>query len=188
MELTNLSLIKPMFMRSLSNPEALKFFINYLIGIMGLIFWIVICILVVHFIYSLIYSIKKSSKKEQEKEQNLNKSIFKETLLQKIKSNLRNYRYFFIWFLMLFLSRLIISIVYWLIDSWETISCNFSPEENYLLWVWAIYSLYIFIIASIFIMFCFGNKFVRNLWIFILIICFWFILMGKFISLRCIWM
>ena len=188
--LADLSLIKPMLIRSLSNPEAIKLFINYIIlgKILATTIWIVIFILTVHYIYSLIYCLIKNRKNEKMNEkQDRNPSYFKELLLEKVKNNLYDYRYFFLWLLLLVLSWLFISLLFRLMDTWW-ISCQFSPEENYLLWLRAIYSLAIFIIASMLIMFCFGNKFVRNTWIFTFIICIIFILMWKFISLWCIWM
>lgn len=189
MELIDLSLIKPMLMRSLENPEAIKEFMNILLWkFIGSAIVIVMLTLVIHYIYSLIYSSIKSHKKEKEKEKkDSNPSDFKELLWKKVKSNLYKYRYFFIWLLLLTLSWLFISLFFRLVDTWW-MSCKFSPEENHLLWLRATYSLCIFIIASMFIMFCFGNKFVRNIWIFIFILWILFILMWKFISLWCAWM
>jgi hypothetical protein len=39
-----------------------------------------------------------------------------------------------------------------------------------------------------FIIFCFGNKFIRNVWILIYIFWILFIAMGKLISISCVWM
>ena len=188
MMLADLSLIKPMLMRSLSNPEAIKEFMNILLGkFIGFAIVTIILIIVFHYIYSLIYSSIKTHKNGKEKkEKDSISSDFKELLCKKVKNNIYKYRYFFIWLLLLSLSWLFVSLFFRLLDTWW-VSCKFSPEENYLLWLRATYSLCIFMIASMFIMFCFGNKFVLNIWIFVFILCIFFILMWKFISLWCIW-
>ena len=193
MELVDLSLIKPMLMRSLENPEAIKLFINEIL--LGKIFGMAICtillILIIHYVYSLIYSLIKNRRNEGKSTKKTNNTpnylSFNKIFYEKIKNNLWKYSHFFIWALILFLSWLIICILFRLLYIWWT-ACKFSPEENLVLWMRPYYSLLIFTIASMIIMFCFGHKFVRNLWIFIFILWIFFILMWRFISLWCIWL
>jgi hypothetical protein len=96
--LADLSLIKPMLMRSLSNPEAIKEFMNILLGkFIGFAIVTIILIIVFHYIYSLIYSSIKTHKNGKEKrEKDSISSDFKELLCKKVKNNIYKYRYFFI--------------------------------------------------------------------------------------------
>lgn len=191
MELVDLSLIKPMLVRSLEDPEAIRLFTYGLWKIFGIAICFILLILVIHYFYSLICILIKNRKFGQKNvkitKNTTNHSSFNKIFCEKIKYNLWKYRHFFVWLLLYFFSRLIISLVIWLLNIWWP-TCNFSMEENYVLSMRPRYSLLIFSIASMLIMFCFGNKFIRNLWIFVFILWVFFILMWRFISLWCVWM
>ena len=191
MELIDLSPIKPMLMRALENPEAIKLFINYhlwLLSSLGLI------LLQVFILYSLLYTAHLIWKNKvwQNKNKKERKEIIKKVFLEyldKIKKPLRKLRYLIIWGILITCARLIVSSIFYIYNIWLTwYNCSFSQEENILLGYWAFLSLIIFLIAPVFIMFCFWNKFIRNIWILIYIFWILFIAMWKFISISCVWM
>lgn len=94
MELVDLSLIKPMLMRSLENPEAIKVFINEVVfmEIFGIAIGIIIVTLVIHYIYSLVYSLIKSRKNDKKDTNTINNTpnpfSFNNIFCEKIKNNL----------------------------------------------------------------------------------------------------
>lgn len=191
MELIDLSPIKPMLMRSLENPKAIQVFMNYHLWLLWsfelLLLWIFIIWSLLYIAYLLWKSKvwKNKSKKERKK-------IIKKTFLEywhKVKKPLRKLRYLIIWGILISFSWLLVSLIfYFYTKGWDVYNCSFSPEENMVLGYWSFLSLIIFLIAPAFIMFCFGNKFIRNIWILIYIFWIWFISMWRFISIGCVWM
>ena len=195
MELVDLSLIKPMLMRSLENPEAIRAFINNTIfwWFMGTPVAIIMTTIIISFLYKTIRDTIKGWNDENKKEKEEAKSpSFWKICFSNLKYYLQKYRYFFIWWILLALCRMIVSLIYRSISSrmpWVNIPMDrFTPEEMVVLNNRAIYALIFFIIAPIFIMFSFGNKFVRNIWIFIYILWISFILLWAFIQLGYMWM
>ena len=186
MDLIDLSPIKPMLMRSLENPEAIKAFINYHLWLLGSfelrVFWIFI-------IWSLLYLayLLWKNKRENSKKEIIKKSVFE--YLKKVKKPLRKLRYLIIWGILISCAWLFVSLIF-NFYAWASgvYNCSFSPEESLILGYWSFLSLIIFLIAPVFIMFCFGNKFIRNIWILIYIFWIWFIAMWRFISIGCAWM
>ena len=65
---------------------------------------------------------------------------------------------------------------------WDIIRETLPLQEGWVLWVWAIYSLLIFIIAWYFIWLSFWNKMLRNIWILIYALWILFILFGHFLD------
>jgi len=186
MELIDLTPIKPMLMRGLSNPEAIKLFINYNLSLLGS-FWLLV--LRTFIVLSLLYFayLLWKNKGEKSKKEIIKKSVFE--YLKKVKKPLRKLRYLIIWGILISLSRLLVSRMFYIYNLGLTwYNCTFSAEENKVLEIWALLSLIIFLIAPLFIMFCFGNKFIRNIWILIYIFWVWFIAMWKLISISCVWM
>ena len=191
MELIELSLIKPMLLRSLENPEAIKNFIN------GVIFWwfigIPICIITTIIILSIIFkTFRDVTKWWDTKEENKAKPGFWKSLFNNIKFYIKKYQDFFIWLLLLSLSRMLVSFVFRCISSWMTTWIdlhinNFSDEELRLLGARSLYTLFFFVIAPIFIMFSLWNKFVRNIWIFIYILWIFFVPLWRFLQLWYSW-
>ena len=186
MELIDYSPIKPMLMRSLENPEAIKVFINYHLWILasfGLkLLWIFI-------IWSLLYLayLLWENKGEKSKKEIIKKSVFE--YFKKVKKPLRRLRYLIIWTILMACAWLLVSSIFYIYTRASGVyNCSFSPEENLILGYWAFLSLIIFLIAPVFIMFCFGNKFIRNIWILIYIFWIWFIAMWRFMSIGCVWM
>lgn len=92
MELVDLSLIKPMLMRSLENPEAIKTFTYGLRKIFGMAICFILLILVIHYFYSLIYVLIKNRKFGQKNvkitKYTTNHSSFNKIFCEKIKDSL----------------------------------------------------------------------------------------------------
>ena len=181
-----------MLMRALANPEAIKIFINYNLWFLGSLELQLLSIFIICSISYISYLLLKS-KVWENKNKKERKKIIKDTFLEywhKVKKPLRKLRYLIIWWILLSLARLFVSLIFYIYNlgglNWY--NCIFSPEEDAVLWYWAFLSLIIFLIAPVFIMFCFGNKFIRNIWILIYIFGIFFIAMWKFISIGCAWM
>ena len=191
MELLDLSLIKPMLIRSLENPEAIKNFIN------GVIFWwfigIPICIITTIIILSIIFkTFRDVTKWWDTKEENKTKPGFWKSLFNNIKFYIKKYQDFFVWLILLSLSRMFVSLVFRCINSWRTTWIDlhmnsFSDEELRLLGARNLYTLLFFVIAPIFIMFSLWNKFIRNIWIFIYMLWILFVPLWRFLQLWYTW-
>jgi hypothetical protein len=191
MELIDLSLIKPMLIRSLENPEAIKNFIN------GVIFWwfigIPICIITTIIILSIIFkTFRDVTKWWDTKEENKRKPGFWKSLFNNIKFYIKKYQDFFVWLILLSLSRMFVSLVFRCISSWMTTWIDlhmnsFSDEELRLLGARSLYTLLFFVIAPIFIMFSLWNKFIRNIWIFIYMLWILFVPLWRFLQLWYTW-
>lgn len=191
MELIDLSPIKPMLMRALANPEAIKVFINYHLWLFGSFVLRFLNVFIICSLWYIAYLLLKSKiwKNKNKKER---KKIIKKTFLEywhKVKKPLRALRYLIIWGILISCAWLFVSLIFYIYTQESAVyNCPFSPEENLILWYWAFLSLIIFLIAPVFIMFCFGNKFIRNIWILLYIFWIWFISMWRFISIGCAWM
>lgn len=125
--------------------------------------FIVIALLIawlIQYMYIIIKNHRKLAKNEI-------KGCFSE-LRWKYKKILYNFRYVFIWAILLCCSRLFVSLIFRIIPlpPRSYIDYQWAPEEQpRFLWTLSIQVLLLFIIASYFIWFSFGNKFVRNIWI-----------------------
>lgn len=196
-----------MFIRSIENPEAIKTFMNWLLRIYtqitNTILWIILIICLISYIIFLIANTESSKEittnlkdfKQYFKQWHRNIktrftwkkviNIFKKWFL-KAKPYLRKCRHLVIWYILLLLARTSVSIAFWFI--WQNFP-SFWTEcvewEAYMLWLRAAYSLIFFLIAPIFITYCFWNKFVRNIGIFIYILWIIFILLWLFLQLWC---
>jgi hypothetical protein len=196
MESIDLSLIKPMLMRSLENPEAIKVFVNNIIlwWFMGTPIVIIMTTIIVSFLYKTIHDTIKwwNDKNKEDKKEVKSSTKFWKICFNNLKYYLQKYRYFFIWWILLALCRMIVSLLYRCISlqmTWVNIPMDkFTSKEIMVLNHRIAYVLLFFIIAPIFIMVSFGNKFVRNIWIFIYILWILFILLWDFIQLGYMWM
>ena len=186
MELIDLSPIKQMLIRSLENPEAIKLFINYNLWLLSSVWLLVFQTFIVLSLLYFAYLLWKN-KGEGSKKAIVKKSFFE--YLKKIKKPLRKLRYLIIWAILIVCAWLLVSSIFYIYNLGFTwYKCTFSPEEDRIFGYWAFLSLIIFMIAPLFIMFCFGNKFIRNIWILIYIFWVWFIAMWKLISIGCVLM
>ena len=183
--------VKSMFLRSLWNPNALIYTWNCLFGAYILLFTVIILSVIWRFLIRFIYkTIKTIQKNKNNKEILLKKGDLKGIFLEE-KSILSVLRYPIIWIILVWISWLQISLLFYFFNvyyekNWGVIRENLSVQESFVLWMWSRYSLLIFIIAWWFIWLSFWNKMVRNIWIFIyvmwiLFILFWFFLDSWFI-------
>lgn len=189
MESIDLSLIKPMLMRSLENTEAVKYFINYNLWLLVGPGLLLLHIFIICSLWYIAYLLRKHKVWENKNKQE-RKKIIKDIFLDywhKVKKPLRELRYLIIWGILIALARWFVSFIFYIYNlgglNWY--NCTFSPEENQILGSRSFLSLIIFLIAPLFIMFSFGNKFMRNIWILIYIFWICFIAMWKFISIYC---
>lgn len=195
-------------MRSFENPEVIKTFMNWVLkiytSIMNPIIVLIIAVIVVSYIISLVvnteskltgkvniknlkehFKVWKKDIKERFTEIKVVK-ISKNRFL-KIKPYLRKCRYLIIWYVLLRCAWIFVSLALRLINtkirSQPWTQC--LEWENQLLWLRSLYSLLFFLIAPMFITFCFWNKFVRNIGVLIYILWIMFILLWVFLNLWC---
>ena len=195
-------------MRSWENPEVIKIFMNWVLkiytSIMNPIIALIIAVIVVSYIISLVvnteskltgkfniknlkehFKVWKKDIKGRFTEVNVVK-ISKNRFL-KIKPYLRKCRYLIIWYVLLRCAWnfvvLALRVINTKIRQQPWTQC--LEWENQLLWLRSIYSLLFFLIAPIFITFCFWNKFVRNIGVLIYILWIIFILLWVFLNLWC---
>ena len=160
MELIDLSPIKPMLMRALANPEAIKVFINYNLWFLGSLELQLLSIFIICSMSYISYLILKSKvwkNKSKEERKKIIKDIFLE-YWHKVKKTLRKLRYLIIWGILISCSWLLVSMMFYIYRWTRWYNCSFSPEENQILGYWSFLSLIIFLVAPLFIMFCFGSK------------------------------
>ena len=176
-------------MRSLENTEAVKYFINYNLWLLvgpGLLLLHIFIICSLWYIANLLRKHKVWENKNKQERKKIIKDIFLD-YWHKVKKPLRELRYLIIWGILIALARWFVSFIFYIYNlgglNWY--NCTFSPEENQILGSRSFLSLIIFLIAPLFIMFSFGNKFMRNIWILIYIFWICFIAMWKFISIYC---
>ena len=194
-------------MRSFENPEVIKTFMNWMlwtyIRITSTVFWLILMVCLVSFIICLVIN-TKSTKKITAKLNNFRlyfKQLYgsikarftKEKVVEiskirffKVKPYLRNCRYLLIWCLLTELSWALVRLMFWFIDKANIVLpwwC--SDAEGMLLWKGSLYAFLFFVIAPMFITYCFGNKFVRNIWIFIYILWICLLFLRRFLALWC---
>lgn len=197
-------------MRSFENPEVIKTFMNWVLkiytSIMNPIIALIIAIVVVSYIISLVvntkskltgkFNIKNLKEHFKARKKDIKERFTEEKVVEisknrflKIKPYLWKCRYLIVWYILLGLAWYFVSLAFWYINSkiWleqPWIQC--FEWENKLLWVRSLYSLLFFLIAPMFITFCFWNKFVRNIGVLIYILWIIFILLWAFLNLWCL--
>lgn len=200
-------LIKEMFMRSFENVEVLRQFINWLLWIyneiMIAIFNLILILCVVSYIVFLVVStdsntkVKASLSNFKQHFRQWHESIKIRFTREKVieisknrflctKSYLWKCRHLLIWYVLVWSSRFFVTLGYWLIGRLNIqLPWWCSDAEKRLLWLGSLYTLILFIIASMVITFCFWNKFVRNIWIFIYILGICVLFVRWFLALWC---
>lgn len=176
-----------MFIRSLWNPNAFTYTINWLLKtytyLICMILTIVILLFIVKYIFKLIRKIKENKKN---KEKLLKKQDMKE-IFSKEKWIFRVLKYPLIWSVLVRTCWLQVSIVTRLFNAYyetETniIRENLPAQEERVLSKWPTYSVLIFILAWCFIWLSFWNKMLRNIWILIYALWILFILFVVFLN------
>ena len=199
-------LIKEMFMRSFENTEVIQNFVNWLlsiyVSIVTPIIILLLAILVMSYIISLLintesklhgkFNIKNLKQHLKRWKQDVKERFTKDKVVEisknrfsKIKPYAWKCRYFVIGYVLLGLAWYFVSLEFWAINSKFKVTTQCVEWESHLLWLWSLYSLLFFLIAPIFITFCFWNKFIRNIWILIYILWILFIPLGMFLQLWC---
>lgn len=195
-------------MRSFENPEVIKTFMNWVLkiytSIMNPIIALIIAIVVISYIISLVvntkskltgkFNIKNLKEHFKARKKDIKERFTEEKVVEisknrflKIKPYLRKCRYLIIWYILLRLAWYFVVLAFWYtnskicLESWT--QC--LEWENQLLWLRSLYSLLFFLIAPMFITFCFWNKFVRNIGVLIYILWIIFILLWVFLNLWC---
>ena len=195
-------------MRSFENPEIIKTFMNWVLkiytSIMNPIIALIIAIVVISYIISLVvntkskltgkFNIKNLKEHFKARKKDIKERFTEEKVVEisknrflKIKPYLRKCRYLIIWYILLRLAWYFVVLAFWYtnskicLESWT--QC--LEWENQLLWLRSLYSLLFFLIAPMFITFCFWNKFVRNIGVLIYILWIIFILLWAFLNLWC---
>lgn len=152
MELIDLSPIKPMLMKSLENPEAIKVFINYHLWLLGSFGLLLLHIFIICSLWYIAYLLRKDRVRENKNKQE-RRTIIKNAFLEylrKVKRPLRKLRYLIIWFVLIFCAWLFVSMIFYIYRWSRWYNCSFSPEENQILGYWSFLSLIIFLIAPLF--------------------------------------
>ena len=180
-----------MFLRSLWNPNALKYMLNNLLyvytDIILTILSIVIIIFLAKFVYKLIKKTLENKKNKKNKKESLTKKNLKEIFLKE-KSIFRILKFPIIWSILIRTWWAQISVLFHLFSryydeiQWDIIRETLPLQESWVLWMWATYSLWFFIIAWYFIWLSFGNKMIRNIWILIYILWILFYLFVYFLD------
>ena len=195
-------------MRSFENPEVIKTFMNWVLkiytSIMNPIIALIIAIVVISYIISLVvntkskltgkFNIKNIKEHFKARKKDIKERFTEEKVVEisknrflKIKPYLRKCRYLIIWYILLRLAWYFVVLAFLYtnskicLESWT--QC--LEWENQLLWLRSLYSLLFFLIAPMFITFCFWNKFVRNIGVLIYILWIIFILLWVFLNLWC---
>ena len=162
------TILRDMIINAWKNLDWVREFIKCLISTYNTIFFDIIIIFT---IIRLIWFIYKHIKRNWFKVTKLAiKNTFNEQR-QKYKKILRKLRYLLIWFILIESSRLFVSLIFYFISKPTNINYETGPEARpRFLWTLAFQALLFFTVAPYFIWFSFGNKFVRNIWIFVYII------------------
>lgn len=194
-------------MRSFENPEVIKTFMNWVIWIYikitNTIFWLILLACLISFIICLVINTESTKKITaklsnfklhfKQRHENVKARFTKEKVFEISKKRflttkpyLRKCRYLVIGYALLWLARILVSLFFWLINQSDiSLPQWFSEAEGELLWKWSLYAIVFFIIAPMFITYCFGNKFVRNIWIFIYILWICLLFLWWFLALWC---
>lgn len=181
----DLSLIPNMLMDVFKNPDSLHVFwtvlTNMFYRIVFNLLWLFVIIAILYYIY-LYYKEYWFKKPDREK------LVFVLKIwLERVKKPFYGLRYFFIWIATMFLSWPFVSRVFYFVWTAYPDGVNIwhlPEQEAYLIGYRAFLSLIIFMLPPYFITFSFGNKFVRNIWIFIYILGIAFILLGGLLNLK----
>ena len=194
-------------MRSFENPEVIKTFINWVIWIYvdvtNTILFLILIISLISFIICLVLNTESTKKITaklcnfklhfKQRYESVKTRFTKEKVIEISKKRflmakpyLRKCRYLVIGYALLWLARVFVRLFFWLINQ-SNISLPqwFSDVESELLWKWGLYAIIFFIIAPIFITYCFWNKFVRNIWILIYILWICLLFLWWFLALWC---
>ena len=147
-----------------------------------MILTIVILIFLGKFIYQ--FS-KKILKNKKNKENLLTKKNIKE-FFNKEKGIFKVLKYPLIWSILILTSWMQVSVLFWLFNHYNS-SLEIAKEprpfqEWWVLWLWATYTLWIFIVAWCFIWLSFGNKMLRNIWILFYVLWIFFIIFMLFLD------
>lgn len=179
--------IKSMFIRSIWNPNALKYTINGLLDAYKLLIIMIFSYVIVYFLIKFIYKFIKKIKEIKRNRENLQiKQEMKEIYSQE-KSIFKILKYPIIWSILVWTCWAQVSFTFRFFYSYyerqtDIIRENLPVQENWVLWMWSLYSLWIFIIAGCFIWLSFWNKTLRNIWILMYALWVLFILFGHFLN------
>lgn len=182
-------MITTLFMRSWENPNNLNLFIDVISSSYWYaFFWTLGIIFLIgagYYAYLIIKKVWTSTKKKK-----LTSNDLKSTAQERLpfaKKSIWNCRYLAIGAWLQLLSRKLVELLFQLIEQsggfLHTNKEAFSQGELMLLGNRSFYSLIFFIIAPMFITFCFRNKFVRNIWILIYILGIAFFFLGYFLNM-----
>ena len=179
--------IKSMFIRSIWNPNALKYTINDLIDayksiIIMIFLWVIICF-IVKYIFKIIKTVKEHNN-------NNDKLLQKQDLKEVFSKEKRIFiilKYPIIWGILISTCWTQVSLLFRLFSKYyetqtDIIRGVLPAQESWILWMWSTYSLWIFIIAWCFIWLSFWNKMLRNVWILIYALWIIFILFAHFLN------
>lgn len=179
--------IKSMFIRSIWNPNALKYTINGLIDayksiIIMIFLWVIICF-IVKYIFKIIKTVKEHNN-------NNDKLLQKQDLKEVFSKEKRIFiilKYPIIWGILISTCWTQVSLLFRLFSKYyetqtDIIRGVLPAQESWILWMWPTYSLWIFIIAWCFIWLSFWNKMLRNVWILIYALWIIFILFAHFLN------
>lgn len=193
-------------MRSFENPEVLPLFVNWIlkiyVSIMNPVIYFILCSCIISYIICFLINTEsklngkfniKNLKQHFVQWRKDVKARFTEGKVVEISKNwffkakpyLWKCRYLIIGYILLMLAWFFVSLEFWGINSKFKVTTQCVEWESQLLWLWSLYSLLFFLIAPMFITFCFWNKFVRNIWILIYILWILFIPLGMFLQLWC---
>ena len=114
MELIDLSLIKPMLMRSLENPEAIKLFINYNLWFLGSLELLLLNVFIICSLWYIAYLLRKSKvweNKDKKERKRIIKDVFIE-YLHKAKKPLRKMRHLIIWGILIACAWIFVSMIF----------------------------------------------------------------------------
>jgi len=193
-------------MRSWENPEVVTTFVNWILkiytSIMNPIIALIIAVIVVSYIVSLVvnteskltgkFNIKNLKEHFKTRKKDIKERFTEEKVVEisknrllKIKPYLRKCRYLIVWYILLRLAWFFIRLAFWQINLEIRLWTQCLGWESQILWRRALYSLLFFLVAPMFVTFCFWNKFVRNIGVLIYILWITFMLLWAFLNLWC---
>lgn len=179
--------IKSMLLRSISNPNAIKYTANNLLDVYKYIITMIFSWVIIRFLIKFIYKLIKNIKERKVKKEELSiKQAIKESFWTE-KITFKTLKYPIIWSILVWTSWIQASGVFFIFSHYyetqpDIIRETLPAQENYLLWMSATYVLFIFIIAGGFIWLSFWNKMLRNIWIIIYALWVLFILFANFLN------
>lgn len=177
------------FIQTLQNPEKVKVFIQILNWAFYDLFWSVFWFILIVWVILFIYQVYKKTKSGQKKQQVNSLEIIKIAgeMVQKSKQLGKSILYLFIGGVLQFFNWKLVSLSFELFSQkkdLDTLGTKINiPEMDLMFANWSILSLFIFSFAPFFIAFCFGNKFIRNIWILIYVLWIAFVALGYFLNL-----